>query len=366
MPWATPTLKEVRGLVRDNIRASLPGADASVPNSVLRVLSDAQGGLCHLTLQYIDWLALQLLPDTAETEWLDRHGAIWLVNSDGTIGRKQATFAEGIVEFTGTSGTVIPEGSRLSGAGSESGYETTAEIVIGTGPTQAPVRSLDAGTIGNLEAGEILGMVATIPGADGTAVVVEMTGGVEPENDDDLRARILHRIQNPPMGGAQEDYVTWALAVPGVTRAWAAPEQGIGTITVRFLMDELRASDDGWPTPTDVQTVHDYINKMRPVTVKDCYVLAPIKHFVDVTIQNLMPDEVETEAAVEASLRDMLFKMAKPGQTIYAAWISYAIMNAPGVQSFNLITTDDVVMPSLGHMAVLGTLLFAEPAQDFT
>jgi len=25
-----------------------------------------------------------------------------------------------------------------------------------------------------------------------------------------------------------------------------------------------------------------------------------------------------------------------------------------------------VVMPSLGHMAVLGTLLFAEPAQDFT
>ena len=91
MPWATPTLREVRSVVRDNVRASLPGADASVPNSVLRVLSDTQGGLCHLTLQYIDWLALQLLPDTAETEWLDRHGDIWLVNADGTIGRKQAT-----------------------------------------------------------------------------------------------------------------------------------------------------------------------------------------------------------------------------------------------------------------------------------
>ena len=45
-------------------------------------------------------------------------------------------------------------------------------------------------------------------------------------------------------------------------------------------MDDLRASDDGWPTPTDVQTVHDYINKMRPVTVKDCYVVAPIKQFM--------------------------------------------------------------------------------------
>jgi len=357
VPWSTPTLKEVRSLVRDNVRASLPGADASVPNSVLRVLSDAQGGLCHLTLQYVDWLSLQLLPDTAETEWLDRHGAIWLTNSDGTKGRKQATFASGIAAFEGTNGTVVPISSQLDGT---VGYETTAEITLGTGPSEAPVRALDPGAVGNMNEGDALS--ATIPGVD-TVTVVTMTGGVDTENDDDLRARILHRIQNPPMGGAVADYVTWALACPGVTRAWAAPEQGIGTITVRFLMDELRAADDGWPQPADIQYVHDYINKMRPVTVKDCYVLAPIKEFIDVTIQNLMPDTVEAEGAVEASLRQMLFELAAPGQTIYAAWVSYAIMNAPGIVSFNLITTDDNVMPSLGHMAVLGTVLFLEPTQ---
>jgi uncharacterized phage protein gp47/JayE len=360
MPWQTPTLKEVRSLVRDNVRASLPGADASVPNSVLRVLSDAQGGLCHLTLQYIDWLSLQLLPDTAEGEWLDRHGAIWLVNADGTVGRKQATFASGWVEFSGASGTVVPTGTRLAGAVE---YETTAEITIGTGPTEAPARALDPGSVGNLAEGDGLGLISAVPGVSGTVTAITMTGGVDTENDDDLRARILHRIQNPAMGGAQADYVTWALAVPGVTRAWAAPEQGIGTITVRFLMDELRADDDGWPQPQDVIAVKDYIDLMRPVTVKDSYVLAPIKQFVDVTIQNLMPDTVEAEAAVEASLRDMLFKMAAPGQTIYEAWISYAIMNAPGVQSFNLVNGQDWVMPSLGHMAVMGTLLFLEPTQ---
>ena len=53
--------------------------------------------------------------------------------------------------------------------------------------------------------------------------------------------------------------------------------------------------------------------------------------------------------------------MAAPGQTIYAAWVSYAIMSAPGVQSFHLVTTDDYVMPSLGHMAVLGTILYDTP-----
>ena len=135
MPWSTPQLREVRSLVRDNVRASLPGADANVPNSVLRVLSDAQGGLCHLTLQYIDWLALQLLPDTAEDEWLDRHGVIWLVNADGTKGRKQATFANGEVLFTGVDGSIVPAASQLSNGTID--YETTLQITIGSGPTEA-------------------------------------------------------------------------------------------------------------------------------------------------------------------------------------------------------------------------------------
>ena len=356
MPWTTPTLKEVRGLVRDDVRASLPGADASVPNSVLRVLSDAQGGLCHLTLQYIDWLALQLLPDTAETEWLDRHGDIWLVNADGTKGRKQATFAAGSATFTGINGTPVPIGTQLTGPGA--GYETTIDITIGNAPTEATVRALDPGIVGNMDTGDTLSVSPIIPNIDNTAIVVEMDGGVDTESDDDLRVRILQRIQNPPMGGSEADYVRWALSVPGVTRAWAAPEQGIGTITVRFLMDELRADDDGWPTPTDIQVVADYIDKMRPVTVKDCYVVAPIKEFIDVTIAEIVPDKSQVSGAIEASLQQMLRELAAPGQTIYAAWINYAIMNATGVQSFRLITTDDHPMPSVGHMAVLGTILF--------
>src|SRR5215831_14246755 len=125
MPWTTPTLKTVRSLVRDAIRGNLPGADASIPNSVLRVMSDAMGALCHLTLQFIDWLALQLLPDTAEHEWLDRHGNIWLVNADGTTGRKLATLASGIADFFATTpGTVIPSGTQLT-SNIGIGYETT-------------------------------------------------------------------------------------------------------------------------------------------------------------------------------------------------------------------------------------------------
>src|ERR1700758_4522610 len=141
MPWYTPTLREVRVLVRDQIQGALPDSDAAVPNSVLRVMSDVQGGLCHLTLQYVDWLALQLLPDTAETVWLDRHGQIWLVNADGTVGRKQATLAEGSVTVTGSAGAIVPQYSPLFGPNNVS-YETLEQIaILANAPTPVDVRA---------------------------------------------------------------------------------------------------------------------------------------------------------------------------------------------------------------------------------
>jgi uncharacterized phage protein gp47/JayE len=332
-------------------------------------MSDSQGALCHLTLQYVDWLSLQLLPDTAETEWLDRHGQIWLVNADGTTGRKLATLATGTATFQGlVDGAVIPANTLLDSGltlplnatshNASISFETLEDITTSASTlVTGNIRALDPGSFGNLPDGS--GLALAVPNVASLATTYGLTGGTDIETDDQLRARVLQRIRNPPMGGAVADYVAWALAVPGVTRAWAAPEQGIGTITVRFLMDNLRASDDGWPTPADVQTVADYIDKKRPVTVKDCYIVAPIKEFLDITIANLVPNTAEAQAQIEQSIRDMLFAMAAPGQTIYAAWVSYAIMNAPSVQSFQLATTADHVMPSLGHMAVLETILYS-------
>jgi uncharacterized phage protein gp47/JayE len=351
MPWTTPPLDDVRKQNRDYITARLHSA-AMVPNSVLRVLSDANAGLAFLVLLYIDWLALQLLPDTAETEWLDRHAAIWLPGD----GRKAATFASGSVTATGINGSILPQGAQLAG---QTGvlYETLAQITVGTGPTVVDVRAVDPGVAGNLDQGSSLAFVNAIAGVDGTVTVVDMGGGVDVESDDELRERVLERIQQPPMGGAEYDYVAWAKQVPGVTRAWAAPEQGPGTITVRFLMDDLYPEDDGWPTPDDILTVTNYIDAKRPVTVKDCYVMAPVKQFLDMTITDLVNDDVSTQAAIEQSIRNMLFVKAAPGQTIFRSWVEEAISNAVGEDHHTLIL-DDLVMPAPGYMAVLGTILF--------
>jgi uncharacterized phage protein gp47/JayE len=358
MPWATPTLRDVRSIVRDSIRGKLPGADALIPNSVLRVLSDNQGAVCHLNLQYIDWLALQLLPDTAETEWLDRHGDIWLTNADGSTGRKLATLAEGLVSIVGLAGgVIIPSGTRMESP--TVSFETIrdATTAFQEEPIEVPARALDPGTIGNVPSGTSL----TISGIDGieSCFVVSMDGGVDIESDEDLRIRVLERIRQPPQGGAAHDYVRWAKAVPGCTRAWCAPlEMGIGTVTVRVMFDELRASNDGFPEFVDLAAVEGYIDTQRPVAVKDFWVLAPLKQRIEAYINDLTPDTPAIRAAIEVSLKEMLLNLASPGQTIYASWKYAAITNTPGVVSFAMATSLDDVMQTPGHIAVLGDIVY--------
>ena len=362
MPWSTPTLTQVRGQVRDQIRASLPGADATPPNSVLRVMSDAQGALAHLTLQYIDWLALQLLPDTAETVWLDRHGAIWLTNADGTIGRKQATFSAGTVACTGFPGSVVPNGSILTSTSPTAPglvtFQTTEQIFIGSGPTPVSVIALESGIQGNLLIDAGLSFVAPPPGVDGTATSIFFYGGNDPETDDQLRARVLERIREPPMGGDADDYVAWTEAVPGVTRAWCYPqEMGIGTVTVRFMMDVLRAAGGGFPLQDDLNAVQAFLDTQRPVTVKDFFVEAPIPFAVEFEIENLVTDNQDVRDGIAQTVSNMLMQRAIPGQTIYRSWIDGAISSAPNVDHYNLIF-EDTPMPSPGHLAVLGTIIY--------
>jgi uncharacterized phage protein gp47/JayE len=358
MPWQTPTLKDTRKLTRDYVLSQL-GARAMIPNSVLRIMSDAMAGLTHLTFLYLDWIAKQLMPDTAEQEWLDRHGVIWLTNADGSKGRKAATYAEGDVQYQGTPGeeAIIPIGTILTG-GNQVQYQTTIEGMIGVdGFGSGHAVALTAGTIGNLDDGSDLAFNNNIPDVEFAICHGAMSGGVDEETDDQLRERILFRIQNPPMGGSQADYVRWAMAVPGVTRAWAACEIGPGTMTVRFLMDDLYPDNHGLPTEADIETVFDYVNSKRPVTVLDCFVMAPILYFYDITIRNLTNDDPSVRARIEESIADMEFKKSKPGQTMYRSWVDEAISQAIGEETHEL-DFETVEMPAPAYMPVLGTILY--------
>src|SRR5262245_53577513 len=366
MPWFTPTLRQVREQVRNDITMSLEGA-VIVGNTVLRVMSDAQAGLARLILKYLDWLALQLMPDTAEREWLDRHGQIWLVNADGSLGRKNATRASGTVSFTGVPGIVVPEGTVVIAPNGQS-YETLEFITLATEPVQVAVRALTPGSAGNQPAGTLLALGTPVTGVSGTVTVVDLRGGTEVETDEQLRARILERIRKPPMGGCAYDYEHWAMAIPSVTRAWCAPrEMGMGTVTVRFMCDALRADQGGIPTQEDIKVVEHYLDTVRPVAVKDFFVMAPVPEPINFSL-TLKNDSIYLRSQVEQSVKDMIAEKSQPahheegelvaGTTILASWVAEAVNRVTNDFTLNMA---DHPMPHNGSIGVLGTITYVTP-----
>jgi uncharacterized phage protein gp47/JayE len=245
----------------------------------------------------------------------------------------------------------------LTGANGVQYQSVTTAMVGADGTGTSNAVALTAGTVGNLPDGMAIALTDPILGIETATLFGDMTGGVDAETDEQLRERILLRIQNPPMGGSQADYVRWALAVPGVTRAWAAQEIGPGTMTVRFLMDDLYPDNHGLPTDDDLNEVRDYLDSKRPVTVVDCFVMAPILFFYDITISNLTTDDPTVRARIEASIKDLELRRSKPGQTWYRSWVDEAISQAIGEETHEL-AYETKEMPAPGYMPTLGTVLY--------
>lgn len=361
MPWPKISLRDRRIQVRDDIAAHLPGADATIPNSVMRVVGDCQASLTHDNDKHLEWVAQMMMPDTAEGEFADRWASIWLPN-----GRKAASFSTGFATVTGQVGAVLQSGSELQAVVyDEDGSPVRVMFVIAVGVTLSAtsiaveIEADTAGSIGNLDEGAVLSFVDVPTGIDGQAVVAAggLTGGADAETDSLLIERYIDVIQNPPHGGSVNDYIQWAKEVPGVTRAWAAQEMGIGTITIRFMMDDVRADAHGIPTPADVDLVQAHIDTVRPVTVADFFVVAPIAAPLDVDIDALIGDTPETRANIAIEIADMLVGRARPGGIIYASWISEAISAATG-EDHHTASLANVVPASAGHIVVPGSLNF--------
>ncbi len=351
MPFTRPTLQQLVERAIADIEANLPGADARVRRSNLNVLARLHAGGLHGVYGYLDWLARQIPWDTAEAEFIERWASIW------GVARLAATFAGGEVAFGGSDGAQIPAGTELR---SVTGivYRTDALAVVAGGTAIAAVTAATPGAAGDAEPGVQLATVAAIAGVDSQAVVTAggLTGGSDAETDASLRARLLARIQEPPHGGADFDYVAWAREVPGVTRAWCLPlHLGLGTVGVTFVMDDK----DGTiiPDGTEVETVQDYIDARRPVTA-DVTVFAPTAVPLDLEIE-LMPDTAEVRAAVVDELSDLLRREAEPGATILISHIREAISIAQGETDHVLVSPAANVGHEPGEIAVLGTITWA-------
>lgn len=346
MPFQRPTLSELIERITADFISRLSLAGAVLRRSVVAVLSRVEAGAVHGLYGYIEYLSRQFFADTAEAEWLLRKAALY------GIYPKEAVAAEGPVTFTTTASVTIPEGTvvqRSDGAQ----FATVADVTV-NGSGSVGVQALVAGADGNTPGGAVVTLVSPITNvfAQATVGVNGIVDGSDEEDVESVRERLLTRLRQPPHGGSAADYVTWALEVPGVTRAWVFPNwMGPGTVGLTFVTDD---TDPIIPTPTKVQEVQDYIDTVKPVTA-DVTVFAPAEYVVDISIA-LTPNTTAVQQAVEAEIADLFSRTSEPGSTIYPSQISEAISLAPGEEHHDLVSPTAPITPAANELPVLGTI----------
>lgn len=345
-----PTLPALIARAETDLSGRLLDGATPMARSVVSVLARVSAGQTHMQYGYLEWLADQPFADTAEAEYLDRHGRIWGVT------RKAAVAAKGSVSIPGADGAVLPKGTELQRVDGAL-YTVDAEVTVSGGVALASVTASAAGEAGNTIAGISLPLTAPVTGMQSTATVAAggLSGGVDQEGDEGLRTRVLARIQAPPQGGCAADYKAWALAVPGVTRAWVYPRHvGLGTVGVAIVADD--ADDGPLPSAALVTATQQYIDGKRPVTA-EAIVFGPSALVVPITMA-LSPDTSATRAAVLAELGDLFAREAEPGGTIYLSHLREAVSVSAGEVNHVITTpTADVVATAL-QFPVLGTVTF--------
>lgn len=284
-------------------------------------------------------------PQYSRAGYLDLYGeAIGIV-------RNASIRATGQVTFTGTNGTVIPVGTRVSTQtvyGQQSPpitFETTAQGVISDGTATVAIRALTPGESGNLSGGQIVRMASPVAGVTSVNNANPTTGGEEIESDDAYRVRILNFVQNPVAGGNARDYITWALEVPGVGDASVVPlGRGNGTVDVYILDDDFEPAGSGL-----VDAVQEYIapeptdegGGKAPIGA-DVLVAAPTTVNIDVTVEvTARPGYVEEDVFgwVEDSIRQFI-KNLSIGEDVLYTHVANAIHDTEGVFTYTNLTVN--------------------------
>ena len=375
MPYARPTLTQLRQQAQNDVVVGLGqfGPVSLLAKSVIRVLSWIQAGLAYLNYGYLDYIYLQGVPYTATGEALDGWAAL-----KGVL-REDATAASGTFVSTGNVvGTSFPSGVLINRGGDGFQYQTNvATTVDGTGTLTIAFVATTAGSTGNALEGIALAIASPIEGINSSGTSPgAITGGTDQEQDSSLRTRMLQAFSAPAHGGDQEDYVTWALDVPGVTRAWCNPNgAGPGTVVVYTMFDEAEAADGGFPQGVngvaaadtrantafgDQLTVANAIYPLQPVTalVHSC---APVADPITFTVAGLgSSNTTANQQAISAALADMFLRLGSPlGITIEPSAWNEAIGAISSVGPFNVTIPSDSIAVPLGSLPTLGTVAFS-------
>lgn len=368
IPSITELQANMAQLLQQNLaqsaQASAPGqlatADLELARSNIKALAFVQAMGLHGTYRYLrDFIARQAIPTQSAGEFLDG----WLTTYG--LARKPAIAATGLANGTGVGAALLPKDALFQTTDGRAFKVKVDAVVSGIGAFSAQVLAEVAGSAGNLAVGTALNLVSPIAGIDAKILVAGadgIAGGTDIETDEQAIYRLQQRLSNEPRGGCPADYARWALAVPGITRAWGVRNPAGPTSAGVIIMADNNAGL-GLPTTGQQGLVGEYIRDPRRGPPDELFVIIPTVVAINITV-NLSPDTNKVRASTIEALRDLFFREAVPGGSIPHSHVKEVISSvaqeynhaivSPGLTEGGFFT-----VPSFSHLLALGTVSFA-------
>lgn len=286
MAFTVPTLDEMAAVLVAFAKMLFPDLDVSRTSTPALLAKVIAAGVTD-NHSHLKSVQADATPLDAEGEGLADWGTVSGVPRKGaTVARKSGALRltnNDVVDRTVTIGAEMVHKSTLRFAVNET-------VSVPAGDTlDVAVISIDTGSACKLAAGETLRFVGTAPTGIEEEAELQLDiseGGDDLESEADWKTRILSRFQIPPLGGAQNDYVTWSRQLTGIDAAYAYPiRQGLNTVDVAALHKGSGA--DRMLNPAERATLLAWIELRRPVgvTVRVLETLAQSTN-VEITIKD--------------------------------------------------------------------------------
>jgi len=358
VPYARQTLTQLIQATTADVAAALPGADPLLRRAVLTVLSRVLAGQHHEQYGYLDWISKQAVPVTAVAEALYAWAALRGLTP---VAAQAGSFT---VQSTGNNpNTSVAPGASLLRSDGVTYASAIGGIVDVNGNITLSITAALPGSTSNLLVGASVSLTSPSSGVNSKfAVTAVIANGTDLETDDSLKTRTLGAFANPVQGGDLSDYVQWALAVPGVTRAWTADSlAGTGTVTVYFMMDDVRSYQFGLPagvngassneirgvTATGDQLVVANTLYTKRAATALVYACAPVGNPLAITLQEV-PNDTTIRGNISAALAGLCIRLASPG----GAWLQPTQTHG-GILRLSDIQDAIAAVPNLDHFLIV-------------
>lgn len=283
-----------------------------------------------------------IFPQWAYGQWLDYHAQL------RSVERKPANKSSGELQVTGTKGTEIPSGFQFCTAANVSTisasvvFETETSYTLTGDPDEnghitieIEVFAVIGGYASNVAADTVKLMVTPLSGISYVTNTEPITGGVEEENDDDLRERVLEAIQGGvSYTGCNADYIRWAKEVPAVGYVIVDPEWNdpslpenfhyvdhYGTTRCAGAVRLIVVDENG--VPANDQILENVYAHIMGTDITDIARLAPIgAHLTVVAPEDLVVDIDATLILEDEETLDAV--LARFKSNLYAHWLVVA------------------------------------------